>query len=236
MSQPARRPAPRPALQPGTADRLLDAAERLFLERGFRGASLRALTGAAGVNLAAVAYHFGSKDELLRAVLERRIAPVNRERLRRLERLEADWRAGVPRRLEPVLEALLEPAFAAMRDDLESRDIATLLYSEPHESMPELIESLFGECARRFHAALTGVLGRANAATLALRFQMVIGAMIHFLAGRHRLSPEFTRIDPATNDDAVLAELVAFLAAGLRAPALAKPRRRRAACAEESLR
>jgi AcrR family transcriptional regulator len=224
------------APQPDTRARILDAAELLFLEKGFRGASLRALTTAAGVNLAAVGYHFGSKDELLCAVLERRIEPVNRERLRRLDAVEARWRRGEPRALEPILAALLEPAFAAMRADGESRDIATLLYSEPHERMPQLIERLFGECARRFHAAVSRVLGRADPSALALRFQMVIGAMLHFLGGRHRLSPKLLGVAVDDSERAVLDELIAFLAAGLRAPARRKSGARRPVRAEESLR
>lgn len=224
------------AQQPDTRARILDAAERLFLERGFRGASLRALTTAAGVNLAAVGYHFGGKDELLRAVLERRIEPVNRERLRRLDAIETRWRRGEPRALEPILAALLEPAFAAMRADGEARDIATLLYSEPHERMPELIERLFGECALRFHATVSRVLGRADPSAVALRFQMVIGAMIHFLGGRHRVSPKLAGVTVDDSERAVLDELVVFLAAGLRAPARRRKVVRRAGRAQESLR
>lgn len=187
------------------------------------------------MNLAAVGYHFGGKDELLRAVLERHIAPVNAERLRRLDALEAGWRAGKPRTLEPILAALFQPAFDSMRSELESRDVTTLLYSEPHEKMPGLIESLFGECAMRFHQAIARVLGRADGIATALRFQMVIGAMIHFLAGRHRLSPTFTGIDADPPERVVIDELVAFLAAGLRAPARRRIRPRRHAAPEESL-
>jgi AcrR family transcriptional regulator len=225
-----------PGPQSSTRERILDTAERLFLEKGFRGASLRALTSAAGVNLAAVGYHFGGKDELLRAVLERRIQPVNTERLRRLDVVEAGWARGQPRALEPILAALLEPAFAAMRAGHESRDLATLLYSEPHEHMREFVESLFGECAKRFLAAIARVLGRADGVALELRFQMVIGAMIHFLAGRQRLSPTFTGISALVPERVVLDELIVFLAAGLRAPARPKIRTRRTASAEETLR
>src|ERR1700722_19741495 len=59
-----------------TRTRILDAAERLFAERGFRGTSVRAITGLAGANLAAVGYHFGSKAELLAAVIRRVTEPI----------------------------------------------------------------------------------------------------------------------------------------------------------------
>src|SRR5688572_23669682 len=73
-----------------TKERLLNAAERLFAARGFAGTSLREVTAEAGANVAAVHYHFGSKEELLRAVLSRIVAPVNAERLTLLERVEAE--------------------------------------------------------------------------------------------------------------------------------------------------
>ena len=57
-----------------TKDRILDVAETLFADNGFAATSLRDITREAGVNIAAVNYHFGSKDGLLGAVLERRIA------------------------------------------------------------------------------------------------------------------------------------------------------------------
>src|SRR5688572_31708077 len=68
-----------------TRESLLDAAEKLFSEHGIQSASLRQITQHAGANLAAVNYHFGSKDGLVRAVFSRRLRPMNDERFRRLE-------------------------------------------------------------------------------------------------------------------------------------------------------
>ena len=63
-----------------TKERILGAAEVLFAQRGFDGASLRQLTAAAGVNLAAVNYHFGSKDRLVEEVFRRRLDELNSRR------------------------------------------------------------------------------------------------------------------------------------------------------------
>jgi AcrR family transcriptional regulator len=90
-----------------TKTTILDAAEALFAEHGFVATSLRQLTTRAGVNLAAVNYHFGSKDELARAVLLRRIAPVNAERRRRLDALPQ------PATVEHVVRAFVEPVLRA---------------------------------------------------------------------------------------------------------------------------
>ena len=73
-----------------TKDRILDAAESLFMEHGFEATSLRAITAAAGVNLASVNYHFGSKEVLFQAVLTRRLDPMNQERLDLLTTLERE--------------------------------------------------------------------------------------------------------------------------------------------------
>ena len=75
-----------------TRTRILDAAEELFMLHGFEGTSMRHLTGKAGVNLAAVNYHFGSKDALIEAVFRRRLDPMNAARIAALDALEGAGR------------------------------------------------------------------------------------------------------------------------------------------------
>src|SRR5437870_13817135 len=82
--------------QHATSTRILDAAEELFMQHGFEGTSMRLLTTKAGVNLAAVNYHFGSKHALIEAVFRRRLDPMNVARIAELEKLEAQERASSP--------------------------------------------------------------------------------------------------------------------------------------------
>src|ERR1041384_6777592 len=77
-----------------TRTRILDAAEELFMQHGFEGTSMRLLTAKAGVNLAAVNYHFGSKDALIEALFRRRLDPMNAARIAELERLEKEAHEG----------------------------------------------------------------------------------------------------------------------------------------------
>src|SRR6187401_3770986 len=92
---PVRKPSPSvDTTSQDTKSRILDVAEHLFMEHGFEATSLRGLTSSAGVNLAAVNYHFGSKEELFQAVLTRRLDPMNQERIELLDRIE---REGVGR-------------------------------------------------------------------------------------------------------------------------------------------
>src|SRR5438309_7430250 len=98
-----------------TTERILNTAERLFAERGYGATSLRSIIAAAEVNLAAVHYHFRSKEALLDAVLERRIEPLNRERMALLD--EYERAAGdEPPSLEAILTALIAPPLRLARD------------------------------------------------------------------------------------------------------------------------
>src|SRR5579863_9327890 len=93
-----------------TKDRLLDAAERLFAQHGIEATSLRVITREAGVNLAAVNYHFQSKEALMHAVIARRLDPINEKRLAMLDACEAKAGEG-PLAVDEVLHALLGPIF-----------------------------------------------------------------------------------------------------------------------------
>ena len=88
-----------------TRTRILDAAEELFMQHGFEATSMRLLTGKAGVNLAAVNYHFGSKDALIEALFRRRLDPMNAARTAELEKLEATERSPSP---EAIIRAYVE--------------------------------------------------------------------------------------------------------------------------------
>src|SRR5271166_5893361 len=122
-----------------TKTRLLDTAERLFAQHGIEATSLRIITREAGVNLAAVNYHFQSKEALLHAVIARRLEPVNQRRLAMLDACEATAGNGplpphqvLDALLRPVLEMLSSPAkeFAPMmsRIFMESSDLTEKVF------------------------------------------------------------------------------------------------------------
>src|SRR5690242_19878935 len=99
-----------------TKQKILDAADTLFAAQGYSGTSLRQIIAEAGVNLASVHYHFGSKEELLHELVMRKAGPVNAERMARLERCENRHAPG-PAPVEEILQAFLVPmAEAAMRN------------------------------------------------------------------------------------------------------------------------
>src|SRR5712664_2170315 len=113
-----------------TRTRILDAAEELFMQHGFGGTSMRLLTSQAGVNLAAVNYHFGSKDALIEAVFRRRLDPMNLARIAALDELEA-------RTPEPAktIRALIGPIYAPTMQRYKS----ALERALPHMPRDELV-------------------------------------------------------------------------------------------------
>src|SRR4051794_35642871 len=97
-----------------TRARLLDVAEQQFADHGYAGASLRAIISAAKVNLAAVHYYFRSKEGLLEAVLLRRAGPLNGERLRLLEAIDA--KRSHPEVIDEIIDAFVGPSMRLVRD------------------------------------------------------------------------------------------------------------------------
>jgi AcrR family transcriptional regulator len=198
-----------------TKVRLLDAAERLFARAGIAATSLRAVTAEAGANVAAVHYHFGSKAELLRAVFQRRIAPVNEERLKRLDELEAS--AGTPS-VDALIDALVRPGleFASRHSGIS--ELLGMLQAEPADEVQALFEEVFRETIERFTAALGRALPELDPETLHARYGFAVGAMVSVITHRGPFAIEPREAVP---------ELVRFLSAGMRAPT-ASTRRSRA--------
>jgi AcrR family transcriptional regulator len=205
-----------------TKERILDAAERLFAAHGFAGTSLRAITREAGVNLAAVHYHYGTKEDLLRAVLSRIVVPVNRERLEMLE--QADAREDLPT-VEGILEAYLAPGLRAVQDLGERGIVITRFlgrsYTEPTELVQALVREQFEDVGRRFTEALGRALPNLPEAELYWRFKLVVGVMTHIQADAGRSD---AYAEDLSDVDGTVRRLVAFLAAGLRAPVPAPQR------------
>src|SRR4029079_13990117 len=113
----------------------------LFGEKGFDGTSLRDITAEAQVNLAAVNYHFQSKESLTDAVIERRFAPVNRGRM---EMLDA---AGPNPTVEQVVEAFLSPLF--MVDILPAVPLIGRVLSNPNQFVERVYKKHLVEVVQR---------------------------------------------------------------------------------------
>jgi len=205
--------------QPDTKERILETALEVFAERGFEGASLRAITAEAGVNLAAVNYHFGSKEGLFGEVFGRLLGPVNEERLARLDRIEEAAGDG-PLPLEPVVEAFLEPPLLVWgeRGDLALRLLGRM-YAEPVENVGKILHETFHEVASRFTQALHRALPNLEVDEVVWRLHFAVGAMAHTLAAHRFTKKVHPEMDAPLQGEAVVERLVPFVCAGFRAPA-----------------
>ena len=199
-----------------TKVRILDAAEKLIAEQGLD-VSLRAITSAAGVNLAAVNYHFQSKDALIDAIVARRIEPVNALRLQMLEALEQEaGDGGLP--LEGVLRALLAPLTEMDASGLEHvRALTGRLYSVPEEFIQRVFEGHLAPVAARFIDALGRAIPILSPEQRMWRLMFTVGALIHVLNWSSVL-PRISNglVDPS-DSKTFTEQLIAFCAAGFRA-------------------
>lgn len=205
-----------------TKDRILDAAEGLFMEHGFEGTSLRQITAAAAVNLAAVNYHFGSKEELFQAVLTRRLDPMNQERVALLTRFEHDA-APNPLSCEKILTAMFIPALRLARDpERGGKNFLRLLgraYADPAPFIRHFLSEQYATMIARFKAAFGRALPQLPRKELTWRLHFVMGALSYTLAGTDALKL-IAALSPreSGNDEMLLRRLAPFLIAGLKAP------------------
>jgi AcrR family transcriptional regulator len=205
----------------GTRERVLDAAERLFSERGIDATSLRALTREAGVNLAAVHYHFGCKDSLLDAVVERRAKPINQQRMAELACARERAGATGPS-VEAILTAFLMPGVRSFEAFGTARAQFSRLVARIEAQPPEKLESLwrrhFGEVGRIFLEALQFALPELPARLVADRFRFSLGTLSHLFSGNFDLDIIPGHPAQPEGDVSRAASAIEFLTAGLQAP------------------
>lgn len=213
-----------------TRERILDVAERLFMAHGYEGTSMRMITSAAEVNLAAVNYHFGSKEALLREVFRRRLAWLNHERLQALDQLEAQA-DGAPLKPSQVLEAFFGTLLRMGEDEsLGGMTFLRLLgrtLTEPAEFIRTFFAGEYAEVIERYKLALFRALPDVPRAEIVWRLHFMLGAMSYAIAGTDVLQVvtgcELGDITGGDADDRAAAKrladrLMPFLLGGLRAP------------------
>lgn len=222
-SSPVKRLQAVDVLAQTTKTRILDAAEELFMEHGFEATSLRLITTAAGVNLAAANYHFGSKEELFQAVLTRRLDPMNRQRMDLLDRFEQAAQ-GTPLSCDKILSAMFIPALKLARDqETGGKNFLRLLgraYADPAPFIRDFLSQQYRDMIGRFRTAFAAALPHLAKDELSWRLHFVLGALSYTLAGTDALKMIAQyQPDEADNDELLLSRLAPFLAAGLMAPA-----------------
>lgn len=204
-----------------TKTRILDAAETLFVSGGFESMSMRQITSAAGVNLAAVNYHFGSKDALIQAVLARRLDPLNEQRLHMLDAFEAAL--GDKLSCEHVLVAMFLPAVRIFRSDAPMADrylhFLGRAYTDPSAVVRDFINTHYLQTLGRFFFAFQRTLPELGREDLGFRLHFAMGALSGILAGGNTqgLIRDFTQGE-GDQEAVILSRLASLMVAALKAP------------------
>lgn len=208
--------------QPDTKERILDAAERLFAAEGFHNTSLRAITGAAKANVAAVNYHFGNKEALLEAVFERRLVPLNQLRRDKLEAIRQEARqSGNRPTAGEVLRAFVEPTLR-FRDSGAGAEAFVRLVGRAIVEPDDTLRKIFMRQMEPIFYLLFDTLGEAlphlSPGDLFWRLHFALGAMSHTMcmAGRFQLLPD--GVTPPTDAAALTTLVLDFITAGMEAP------------------
>ena len=200
-----------------TKMRLLDVSARLFAESGFDSVSLRLITESAEANLAAVNYHFGSKEELITAVVEKLVGPVNQRRLALLRKINLDISGAC----ESIVEAFIDPVIqAAARGDEEDQRYCKLMsrcIASRDERVTSLVLRQFPEVLAKFVDALRSVCPWISSDEAHMRIMFMAGAMAHSLFHHDKLVIISEGRCEIASLDGLRDELVQFISAGMSA-------------------
>jgi AcrR family transcriptional regulator len=198
-----------------TKDRILHAAEELFAAQGFASTSLRQVTSRADVNIAAVNYHFGSKENLVNEVFRRRMDEMSERRMRELRAAQE----AHPGELEPILRAFIEPALALTLDRHGSAFVRVLAraYAEKNDRLRKFLSDNYGQVLREFAKAIAPTLPSLGKEELYWRMDFVAGALTYAMAD-FGLIKRPAGVSEKSHCDKASEHLIRFASAGLRAP------------------
>lgn len=214
------------ATDPTTPDaktRILDAAERLFMENGFAATSVRMITGAAGVPVALVNYHFGSKQGLMEAVYERALGSRGGSRVSYLDKLEAEA-AGQPIAVDVLVDAFLSSALRLTRKDSVTGEVFKQLigraFYEPGPGTEAFFPAEYREAVDRYRQAFMRALPDLSQDDVVWRMYFFVGIVAYAMAGKDvmRMTETYSLSD-AGDPESILARLKPFIVAGFLAPA-----------------
>ncbi len=195
-----------------TKDRILTAAEELFALHGFAGTSLRQVTSKADVNIAAVNYHFGSKDNLVNEVFRRRMDEMSKARIAQLRNAQQKD----PCDMHALLAAFIEPALAVVEHNGAFVRVLARAYVEKNDKLRQFLSENYGHVLREFAKAIAPCVPQLSKAQLYWRLDFTIGALTYTMADFGTVKRREGVTEGAHRERAAQ-ELIQFAEAGLRA-------------------
>jgi AcrR family transcriptional regulator len=202
-----------------TKQRILDTAEHLFARDGYHATSLRSITAEAEANLAAVNYHFGSKEALLESIIDRRLSPLNAVRLGQLEALlkKAEEADTLPDCRE-VLRTFIEPTLRLRKQGSGTENFVALIgrtLAEPQGVAMSIFMRHMEPLMVRLFQALELSLPDVSRQLLFWRVHFMMGSLSHVMRchERHSIVPEDVNIDMSVAEEVEV--FLDFAVAGL---------------------
>ena len=204
--------------QQDTKTKIIESAEELFAIDGFHHTTLRAITTRAGVNLAAVNYHFGSKEALLEAILDKHLLPLNKIRIDRMEAVAAQAKkSGNKPEVEEVLRCFTEPTLALLHSDSGTGHFRMLVgrsLNDPDQTVRQLFLKRIRGVIEMLIDLLCTALPHQSREHVALKLQFSLGAMSHTLTFQHH-GLLLGHIEKGKNIDEVIELLTQFIVKGM---------------------
>jgi len=205
-----------------TKERIIRAATRLFALHGYHKTSMRQITDEAKVNLAAVNYHFGSKQALLETIFIRRLVPLNQLRKQRLTAVaEAARQDGERPDVEELLRAFIEPTLKFGEDDPDSGYQIALVFrslADPDEAVQGLFVQYIAPLGHYLFQLLCEALPELEPEVVLWRMRFAMGCIAQSLEISDQLNPVFEGVPLSRDVDTLIGILLPFLAAGMKAP------------------
>ncbi|MFK5953311.1 MAG: TetR/AcrR family transcriptional regulator [Desulfobacterium sp.] len=208
--------------EPNTKNKIMDASERLFAQNGYHRTSLREITASAGANLAAVNYHFGSKENLFEAILQRRISPLNQIREERMRQVieTAKTKNCLPD-VEKLLRAFVEPTLELIGNTPGSLDffiIVNRCTMEPNGAQKNCFIKLMQPTLMKFYYPLCESLPHLSKEFVFMRFMFTIGSMVNTIRMLNMMDQiaEKDMVIPENIDISIInEELIKFITSGM---------------------
>lgn len=206
--------------QKDTVERILDAAEALFAERGFAETSLRTITSTAGVNLAAVNYHFGSKKTLIQAVFVRFIDPLVAELSEQLDIVEAKDQPDLDELINILTQSIYAVHGQSARKISAFMRLLGLAYTQSQGHLRGYLGERYGNVFRRFVGLLRPACPELGDVDLFWNTHFALGAAVFSLSNYEALSGMLeSDVGVSSDMNSAVTRLLTFMAAGLQSRA-----------------
>lgn len=205
----------RPAKKQNMSDNILNAAERLFAEAGYKSVSQRQVAAAAQIDQALINYHFGSKEGLYKSIIKRYSTEIVSKWEAGLIEIENNKNLDV----RDIIAYYISPFFEYRKQkDLLVLRLQARLHAETSPFFLEIRRELFDEVSKKYINHLTKALPEADPADVAWRFIFTIGAFLFVGPGTDRLDDLSNGAYSVKTPEEAISRLISFLVGGFSAP------------------